>query len=168
MSEPNHAAINIDPAPRFPPLRWRKQPTAWVIGATALSLTPIMLLGVSFGLGLAIALGMVLTTAVGLMTARWAQSLGHPPRARREIVVPCLLIGGVFSICAPTLVSIFSGASGTRGYSEDIAGSLWPVALMVGLPMALVCGLVTSLLVFEKPPARDPLPSAPPAPDEPA
>ncbi|MFZ4121451.1 MAG: hypothetical protein ACOYKM_07285 [Caulobacterales bacterium] len=165
MTEPVQTAIDIDPAPRFPPLRWRRQPQAWVAGATLLSLVPILLLGVSFGFGLAIATGIILTTAAGLVGARWAQNLGRPPRARREIVVLCLVFGGAFSFGAPTVISMFSGAAGTTGYHQDMAGSLWPLALMIGLPLALVCGLATSMLVFEKPPVRDPLPATPPAPD---
>jgi MFS family permease len=147
----------LDPTPRFPPMRWREPVLLWAPVAFALSVGwPILALGSGLGLTLLVAFGVAFTTFAALAFVRAMQAVRKPPRARRDIVLLFLAFGAVAAIAAPVLAAGFSGAVGTQGYAMGMATAMWPLGLMLGAPIALFAGLAFSLVMFIKPPVREP------------
>jgi MFS family permease len=147
----------LDPRPRFPALRWREPAWLWLAVALALSVGwPVVALDAGFGLTLTIGFAVAFATGAALGTARAFQAAGRPPRARRDVVFMVLVYGALTAMVAPVLAASFSGAIGTQGYSWSMATAMWPLAIMLGAPVALFAGLAVSLVMFTKPPPREP------------
>jgi hypothetical protein len=150
----------LDPTPRFPPLAWRHPVWAW--GPLALLLAagwPILLLRTGPGLGFLIGLGVAGTAALALATVRLMELAGRPPRARRDIVALFLGFGAPIAAGGPFAAAFFSGALGTSGYDEAGAAALWPLGVILGVPIALFAGLIVCAVVFVKPPSAASPPS---------
>ncbi len=155
MSEAKPFALN--PRPRFPALTWREPVWLWLPLAYVLAAGwPFVALEGGGGMALALAIGVAITAALALVTSIGFREGARPLRARRDIVMLFLIYGAVSAVFAPTIVGYVSGAIGTAGFTASMASSLWPLALIVGLPVALFAGLAFSLVLFVKPPARDP------------
>lgn len=149
---------DLDPAPRFPPLAWRKPAPAWIAGAAVISIAPVPALGLGLGLSLLTAACVALTIALAVTLVWAASSANRPARARREVVMAALASALPLAILAPGIAGFFSGAELTPGYQPAMGQGLWPLGLMLGLPLALLAGLACAGLVFEKPPVREPEP----------
>lgn len=151
------SALTLDPKPRFPAMVWREPGWLWLLVAYGLSAGwPFVALGGGGGLAVALAFGVAVTAGLALVTALGLFEGGRPLRARRDVVGLFLIYGTVASLIAPTVVGLASGATGTSGYDGAMAASLWPLGLMVGLPVALFAGLAFAVVMFVKPPAREP------------
>jgi hypothetical protein len=147
----------LDPTPRFPPMRWRQPAWLWLIVAFALSVGwPIVALGAGAGLILSISFAVAFTAGASLAVLRGMQAMHKPARARRDVVVIFLVFGAVAAMIAPILVAGAHGAIGTQGYAMGMATAMWPLGLMLGAPIALFAGLAFSLVMFIKPPVREP------------
>lgn len=149
--------FSLNPRPRFPALIWREPVWLWLPLAYVLSAGwPFVVLDGGGGMALALAIGVAITAALAIVTAIGFGEGERPLRARRDLVMLFLIYGAVSAVIAPTIVGYVTGAIGTSGFDAGMAASLWPLALMVGLPVALFAGLAFSAVLFVKPPARDP------------
>lgn len=155
MTDAKTSALN--PQPRFPPLALRRPVWLWLPIAYALSAGwPVVALA---GLGVmtsALAANVAVTAALALLTALILREAARPLRTRRDVVLLFLIYGAAGAGIAPTIIGYATGAVGAAGFDASTAASLWPLALMTGLPVALLAGLVFSGVACVKPPAREP------------
>jgi len=132
---------------RIPPLRWREPALLW----TPLAL--VLALGLPFGLfffdrSLQIS---ALTTlicafvlALGWLGLSWVR--GRPPKARRLVVETIVTSALAVAIAAPLTQSLW--------FALRLADA-WPLALfelMLGLPVALISGIVFAWTALSRPP----------------
>lgn len=83
-----------------------------------------------------LALGVTLVIALLSLGGSWL--VGKPPRSRRNVVLHVVIAGAIVALAAPFLAaSLFTTAT---GFSAAL--TLAPLALLLGLPMALVSGVL--------------------------
>jgi hypothetical protein len=98
--------------------------------------------------------------AVALVTLGASWLLGRAPKARRIVVLHVVAAGGVASLAAPfvtaellTLVSN-TESSAAADSSLAMAAATAPLALVLGLPIALVSGLLFAWVALATPKLR--------------
>ncbi|MFT3729438.1 MAG: hypothetical protein QM759_16560 [Terricaulis sp.] len=133
---------------RIPPLRWRTPAFVW---------TPIgLLIGIGWPMGLFFndmdlqKVIVIVTTAVfafALVTLGVSWAVGAAPKTRRAVILHVLAAGFVASLAAPYVLTRLFAAVG--GYEKAGAAvhvpmamseAMTPLALMIGLPLALISG----------------------------
>ena len=148
--------MNSPPIPeRIPPLAWRKPAFLWTPLALAVAIgwpaavfydepamqrTALIVGGAAFAIAL---------TTLG---ASWL--IGRAPKARRIVVLHVVLAGAAASLCAPfVLTETLALASGGERADASLAmaAAAAPLALVLGLPMALVSGLLFAWLALGPP-----------------
>jgi hypothetical protein len=150
--------------PREPLLVWRKPAPLWAIAALALALGPPALVLVGEG---GMAQMTLIASALGLLAAlsalAFAGALGTALRTRRDIVSFVVRFGLATALITPIAFQLLlhamegiEGASGPVGLPFFLPLALWPLAVMVGLPIALLGGLALAFVAFE--PEREPEP----------
>lgn len=135
---------------RIPPLSWRTPAFLWTPAALALAIGwPAALFYNAPGLQrLALVAGaVVFALALVSLGASWA--LGRAPRTRRVVVLHVIFAGALTAIVAPfALTELLATAA---NYEQDGAGARFsfemalataPLALVLGLPIALISGIV--------------------------
>ena len=131
---------------RIPPLRWRDPALVWTPMALAAAIGwPALIF---FGepalqrLALAAAAG-VFTLALLSLAGSWM--IGRPPRTRRTVVMHVVVAGGIGALATP-FMSAGLGAT---------ALALLPLSLLLGLPSALVAGMVFAWIALAREPSPD-------------
>ncbi len=100
--------------------------------------------------------GIAFAIAAVSLGAAWL--LGRPPRQRRTVIAHLLTAGAIAALASPfvfaTLLDVLAQNEGAAesGLPNRIAWALAPLALMLGLPLALFGGLVFSYVAMVKPP----------------
>jgi len=148
---------------RLPALAWRQPTLIWTPVALVLALGwPALALREEPGLA-----QMALTAGAGafalcLLSLGAAWIARRPPRARRTVVEHMVIAGLIASAAAP-LVFLFvlealarSEQADAPGLTASMAYAMTPLAIMLGLPVALFAGLVFSWVALVKPPRRRP------------
>jgi hypothetical protein len=86
--------------------------------------------------------------AVALITLGASSALGKAPRARRTVVTHIVTAGALAALSAPFVLTELLAAAGER-HAGDGAGlplsmslAMTPLALLLGLPIALISGVV--------------------------
>jgi hypothetical protein len=149
------------PAPipqRIAPLTWRKPALLWTPAALALAI------GWPAGLfyndpgpqRLALVAGFaVFALALITLGAGWA--LGAAPRTRRAVVLHVVAAGAVTALAAPFVLTELLAV--VADYHDDGAGAnfslamslaMAPLALLLGLPIALVSGVVFAWIALQR------------------
>lgn len=135
---------------RIPPLSWRKPALLWTPLALALAI------GWPAGLFYADAApqrlaltAMFAVFALALVTLGASWAMGRAPRSRRIVVLHVVWAGAVVSLLAPyvlthllALVADYENAGAGEQFSLTMSFALTPLALVLGLPVALVSGLL--------------------------
>lgn len=156
------------PAPgipqRIPPLTWRKPAFLWtpIALATAVGWPAALFYYDSGPQRLALIAGaIVFALALVSLGVSWAS--GQAPRSRRTVVLHVVLAGALVTLIAPfvltqLLATVASTQESDAADSFTLAMSLTmvPLALVVGLPMILVSGIIFSWLALYRAP-RDEL-----------
>lgn len=144
---------------RIPPLRWRRPAFVW----TPLSLA--IAVGWPAGLfyfdpgpqRLALVAGAgVFAVALITLGASWA--IGRPPRARRVVVLHVVIAGAIAAIMAPFVltgllaaVADYEHAGDGAKFTTAMSLAMTPLALVVGLPITLISGIVFAWLALVRP-----------------
>lgn len=142
---------------RIPQLVWRRPAFLWTPISLALAIGwPAALFYQDQGprrLALA-ALFVVLALALLSLGASWI--LGHPPKARRTVVLHVVVAGAIAALAAPF---VFSWALAPLGAGEELslAGSfaMTPLALVLCLPVALISGVMFAWIALTRPHRAD-------------
>lgn len=148
---------------RIPPLQWRKPAFLWTPLALALALGGLAFaLNDEGGLGTAVVVAGALVFAAAFLGWGFAWALNKPPRTRRVAVSYLLIPGVIVSLAAPfvfeslahVIAAAESGASiaPQTALPDNAALATVPLALLVGLPMVLISGLVFAFVAFAKQP----------------
>jgi hypothetical protein len=155
----------LPPIPhRMPPLGWRKPAILW---------TPVALI-VAIGWPALIFAGdralqeLALTVsaavfALALVTLGASWLIARPPRTRRTVVMHVVVAGAIASLLAPLVVThvvatvsdaTHEGAAG--GFSTSMAMALLPLALVLGLPAALISAIAFAWIALTRKPPPEP------------
>lgn len=145
---------------RIPPLAWRKPALLWIPLALALAIGgayALFLQDDSIARALLIAAALVYALALGALSTAWA--LGRAPRSHREVVLYVLGAALIVALAAPYGLSALIGAQvkADKHAVVDLALALAPLAVLLGLPLALLSGLIFSLTALTRPRAEKPL-----------
>lgn len=154
------------PAPiphRIPPLAWRKPALLWTPLALAAAIGwPALALANDGGLAqLALICGAT-AFAIGLITLGASWAFGHGPQSRRAVILHVLCAGLLVALAAPfamtgllaQLAELKSAGAGAA-FTFSMSLSMVPLALLLGLPIALLSGIVFSMLALSKARGRD-------------
>jgi hypothetical protein len=141
---------------RIPRLVWRRPAFVWTPIALALAIGwPAALFHQNQGprrLALA-ALLVVFAMALVSLGASWI--IGKPPKARRIVVLHVVIAGAIAALAAPFVLTWLLEflAAGRAGEELSMAASfaMTPLALVIGLPVALISGIVFAWVALERP-----------------
>jgi hypothetical protein len=157
------------PAPipeRIAPLTWRKPTLVWTPLALALAIGwPAALFYNDPGpQRLALVAGAAVF-ALALLTLGASWAIGRAPRVRRIVVVHVVLAGALVALAAPfvliellALVADYEHEGAGESFSFEMSLAMVPLALVIGLPMALFSGIVFAWVALKRGvPGRDKL-----------
>jgi hypothetical protein len=143
---------------RIPPLTWRKPAILWTPLALALAIgwpaaafydEPAMQRTVLVVGAAAFALALI------TLGASWV--LRRAPKARRVVVLHVVIAGAIVSLAAPfVLTELLTAIAGPARATAplEMALALTPLALVLGLPIALVSGIVFAWTALAQPRER--------------
>lgn len=135
---------------RIRPLTWRRPSVLWTPLALAVAIGwPAALFYNEVGLQrLVLVLGAAVF-AVALITLGISWMLGRAPKARRVVVLHVVIAGALASLAAPfvitqalEVVAQTGQAGATPHFSFTMTAAMTPLALVVGLPLTLISGIV--------------------------
>ncbi|HYD74017.1 MAG TPA: hypothetical protein VEF55_12840 [Candidatus Binatia bacterium] len=141
---------------RIPPLQWRGPAFIWTPFALALAIGwPAPVFANESALQrLALVAGAVMF-ALALMTLGASWAIGRAPRTRRVVVLHVLCAGALTAFAAPfvltELLALVTGGERAGNFSASMSVALTPLALVLGLPMALVSGTVFAWTALRRP-----------------
>ena len=148
---------------RIAPLSWRKPAFLWTPLALAMAIGwPAAPFSGDPGLQrLAIVAGLVVF-AVALVTLGLNWVLGRAPKERRVVVMHVITAGALAAIAAPfvltellALVANYQHRGAGDNFSLSMALAMTPLALLLGLPISLVSGLIFAWVAFHRGRADD-------------
>jgi len=139
---------------RIPPLTWRKPVFLWTPLALAAAIGWPALFFQNDGAiqKLTVVAGAAMF-AVAMVTLGTAWATGKAPRTRRAVVIHVLFAGFVAAVVAPfVLTALLAGVAdyekagdGAR-FSMEMSLTMIPLGILIGLPVALVSGIVFAWL----------------------
>ncbi len=142
---------------RIAPLAWRRPAYVWTPLALAAAIGwPYLAFredGALANMAL-IAGAFVYALALTSLGAAWA--FGRAPRSRREVVLHVIGAGLIAALSAPYVLTRLLGATVDHGagvFSMSMAMGVTPLAVVLGLPVALLSGLVFALIALRRPAA---------------
>jgi hypothetical protein len=142
---------------RIAPLAWRKPAALWTPLALALAIgAPYLAFRQDGAMGEAALLagGFVYALALTSLGAAWA--LGRAPRSFREVVQHVLIASALTALIGPyALARLIGAAAGADAPFAPAMLGVTPLAIVLGLPVALVSGIVFALVALHRPPAAD-------------
>lgn len=151
---------------RIPPLSWRRPVLIWLPLSLALSIgwPAALLRGEAETRQLALAAS-ASAFALGLVTLGAAWIAGRAPKTRRVVVLHIVIGGAIAAMMTPYLLPSVLGAPRSLDFAMTLA--MAPLALLVGLPAALISGIVFAWLALTTRPRPTPEivleePAAPP------
>jgi hypothetical protein len=143
---------------RIAPLQWRKPAFLWTPLALALAIgwpaaifandPPMQRLTLIAGV-------IVFALALTSLGASWA--LRRPPRTRRSVVLHVLTAGAAAAMGAPFVLTHLLGAvaayeqsPAAGAFTLDMAAAMTPLALVLGLPVALISGTMFAIVALTR------------------
>ncbi len=132
---------------RIPPLSWRRPILIWLPFSLALSIgwPAALLRGETETRHLALAASAI-AFAVGLVTLGAGWIAGRAPKTRRIVVLHIVTGGAIAALMTPYVLPSLLGTP--RGLDFAMTLAMAPLALLVGLPAALISGLVFAWLAL--------------------
>lgn len=148
---------------RFPPLTWRRPAFVWTPLALVIAIGwPALALNSGGGMQKMSLVAGSATFALALVSLGFAWFSGNAPRTHREVIRHILGAGTIVALLAPfALTEVLSAVSNAEhdghGQSFGLAApaSLIPLALLLGLPIALISAIAFSLFALSKPGMRE-------------
>ncbi len=133
---------------RFPPLTWRKPVFIWTPLALALAIGwPAALFYNDAGPQRLMIIAGAAVFAIALISLGVTWAMGRAPRSRRIVVLHVVTAGAITLLLTPivlgkllTLVAESTERAGTLTFEMSLA--MIPLAIVVGLPIMLVSGIV--------------------------
>jgi hypothetical protein len=152
--------MNGPPIPqRIPPLTWRKPAFLWTPIALALAISwPLALFYGNPGSQRLALTALFAVFGLSLITlgARWA--MGKPPKMRSIVVSHIVLVSLVVALLSPFALSGLLGESGGgEQLTFSMSLSVLPLILLVGLPIALISGVLFAWTALTRPKSTDDL-----------
>ncbi|HVK79485.1 MAG TPA: hypothetical protein VM915_02635 [Verrucomicrobiae bacterium] len=151
--------MNGPPIPqRIPALTWRKPAFLWTPLALALAIAwPLALFYGNPGpQRLAVtALFAVFGLALITLGLRWA--MGKPPKLRSIVVSHIVVVGLVVALLSPFVLNTLLSAGAGEQITFSMALSVLPLILLVGLPVALISGVLFAWTALTRPKHTDDL-----------
>ncbi len=151
---------------RMPPLNWRRPTVLWTpVALTAAIGWPAALFYNDAGLQRLVVMAGAAVFALALLTLGVSWAIHRPPRTRRTAVMHVIVAGAISSLAAPFVLTALVSAAGAYSragasaqFSLPMAMSMLPLAVVLGLPVALVSAIVFTWIALRR--------QAPPEPHE--
>jgi hypothetical protein len=151
---------------RIPPLTWRQPAVLWTPVALGLAIGwPAGLFYNDAGLQQLVVIAGAGVFALALITLGASWMLRRPPKTRRTAVMHVIVAGAIVSVVAPfvltkllSAVTDYSHAGAGANFSLPMAMAMLPLAIVLGLPVALVSAITFAWIALKRQP--------PPEPDE--
>lgn len=142
---------------RIPPLKWRNPAFIWTPLALAAAIgAPAALFYDEPLLQRFVLVAGAAVFALALITLGAGWALGHAPRTRRTVVLHVLSAGALSAFAAPLafveLLALIAGEA-RGGFDVMMSMAMTPLALVLGLPVALISGIVFAFLALKREPA---------------
>jgi len=144
---------------RIAPLAWRKPVFIWtpLALAAAIGLPPLLLRNdeglYQFAL---IAGAAVFALALTSLGAAWV--FGRAPRTRREVVGHVVIAGLIAALTGPLVltrvlaaVAEYEREGAGAVFDAGMSASVTPLALVIGLPAALIAGIIFAVIALARP-----------------
>ena len=143
---------------RIAPLAWRKPAFVWTPLALAAAIGwPYLAFREDGALAHMALIAGAFVYAMALTSLGVAWAFGRAPRSRREVVLHVIAAGAIAALGAPYVLTRLLGAAaegGADGFSMAMAMGVTPLAVVLGLPVALLSGLVFALIALRRPRAE--------------
>lgn len=144
---------------RIPPLIWRRPAFLWTPLALAIAVGwPLALLRDDPALANTALVAGAVVYALALVSLGAAWVIGRAPRTRRDVVMHILAAGALTSLAAPFVLTRLLGAvadyeqtGAAEAFSMQMSLAMTPLALVLGLPIALASGIVFAVLALTRP-----------------
>jgi hypothetical protein len=149
-------AMRSPPIPQLiPPLEWRKPAFIWTPIALALAIGwPAALFANEMALQRLVLIAGAIVFALGLLTLGASWAIGRAPRTRRVVVLHVLFAGVLAALGAPfvltELLALVADGEGAGNFSASMSMAFTPLALVLGLPIALISGTVFAWTALSK------------------
>jgi len=144
---------------RIAPLAWRKPAFLWTPLALALAIGwPYLAFREDGALANMALIASAFVYALALTTLGVAWAFGRAPRSRREVVLHVVIAGAIAALGAPYALTRLLGATAEEGgaaFSLPMALGVTPLAIVLGLPIALISGLAFALVALRRPPMSE-------------
>lgn len=153
--------MNGPPIPqRIPPLTWRQPAFLWTPLALALAISwPLALFYGNPGSQRMAVTALFAVFGLSLITlgARWA--MGKPPKMRSIVVSHVVMVGLVVALLSPFILTPLLGSGDGPGehVTFSMALSVLPLILLIGLPIALISGVLFAWTALTRPKNTDDL-----------
>ena len=143
---------------RIPPLTWRQPAFLWTPIALAVAIGwPAMLFYSDFGLQQLVVIGVAAVFALALVTLGASWMVRRPPKTRRTVVMHVVVAGAIASVIAPfvltQLLAIeadYSHAGAAANFTLPMAMALLPLAIVLGLPVALLSAVAFTWIALKR------------------
>lgn len=143
---------------RIPPLNWRKPAVLWTPAALAVAVGwPALALRDDGPMAQLALIAGATAFAIGLVTLGASWALGRAPRTYRAVILHILAAGAIVAIGAPFVltelvatVADYKTEGAGQGVSLSSSLAMVPLALLLGLPIALISGMAFAVLALAK------------------
>lgn len=139
----------VSPIPqRIAPLSWRKPAFLWTPLALALAIGwPLALFHADTAPQRLALTGLFIVFAIALVSLGVSWMIGRAPKARRIVVGHVVSAGVITALLSPfaltqLLANVAASAEAGGRFTLDMALAMVPLALVLGLPITLVSGIV--------------------------
>lgn len=134
---------------RIPPLTWRKPAFLWTSIALALAIGwPTALFYNDVGPQRMALVALFVIFAIALVTLGVSWAMRRVPKTRRTVVVHVVIAGVITCLLAPFVLTELlatvanSGAGEGQRFTLEMTLAMAPLALVLGLPIALISGII--------------------------
>lgn len=143
---------------RIAPLTWRKPAFIWTPIALAMAIGwPATLFYNNSGPQRVALISGLIVFALALISLGAAWAMGHAPKARRIVVAHVVVAGAVTALLSPFVLTWILGAVADYGqtgageqFTVAMSMSLAPLALLLGLPISLISGIVFAWTALQR------------------
>lgn len=143
---------------RIPPLSWRQPAFLWTPIALATAIGwPALLFYNDYGLQQLVVVAGAVVFALALITLGLTWMLRRPPKTRRTVVMHVVVAGAIASCVAPfVLMQLLdaeannSHAGAAASFTLPMAMTTLPLAIVLGLPIALVSAIAFTWIALKR------------------
>jgi hypothetical protein len=146
------------------PLTWRRPAILWTPAGLALAIGwPALLFEGDHDLQQVTLIAGAGVFAFALMTLGASWLIGRPPRTRRTVVMHVVIAGAIASILSPfaltqllSAVADYSHDGAAANFSLSTAMAMLPLAVVLGLPVALISAIAFAWIALSRRPPPEP------------